>query len=145
MSVLFFWTGDNYDRDMRLSGKSYVLNQNSKRIPGVVRGQHVWAFTRRDDKTYVLALDLVATSTRVNQPTTPDYKYGKYQVVGSRQNSRYFDTSQGDDAEPLIRSLSFRPQATILGHSFQGLNGVRQLSFADDQKLASFASALPTI
>ena len=145
MSVLFFWRGDNYRRDTRLFGKSYVLNQNSKHILGIVRGQHVWAFTRREDKTYVLAVDLVVTGTNVNQPSTPDYKYGKYQVIGSRQNSRYFDISQGDDAEPLIRSLSYRPQAAILGHSFQGLNGVRQLSFADEQKLTSFASALPTI
>lgn len=109
------------------------------------QGEHVWAFTRREDKTYVLALDLVVTGTKENRRGDPGYKYGRYHVDGDRQRTRYFDTSQIPDAETLIRSLSCSPSARILGQSFQGRNGVRLLTPADEQKLVSFSAGFLTI
>lgn len=145
MSVLIFWKGNNYYKDMKYSGKSYVFNQNNELILDIKDGQHTWIFTRRRDKTYVLALDLAAIGNQVNQPNMSGYSYGKYQVKGDKKNSRYFNVEQGKDIEMLIRSLSFKPQAAILGQSFRGRNGVRKLTDYDDEKLIAFASGLPTI
>jgi len=140
MSVLFFWRRDNYFIDMR-SGRPYHLNQNNKLTLNLAAGEHIWALTRPDD-TYVLAADLVVIQTHVNPST---YKYGRYRTLVGRDRSRYFDVHRGPDAEPLIRSLSFSPQARILGHSFRGKNTVRLLTSADEQKLISFSSGLPKI
>ncbi len=139
MSVLFFWTGDNYYNDIA-SGKAHHLNQNNELMLNLTRGEHVWTFTRREDKTYVLASDLVVTGTKKNQAGDPGYEYGAYHVDGDRHKSRYFDISKNPDAETLIRSLSFSPSARILGHSFQGRNAVRLLTPADEQKLVSFSA-----
>ncbi len=145
MSVLFFWRGDNYRRDMRFFGKSYDLNQNNDLISDLRSGEHIWAFTRRLDKTYVLCLDLIIISVKRTRPSDPDYRYGKYHAAGDMKRSRYFDVKSGPDVEPLIRSLSFAPKAHILGHSFQGRNGVRLLTAADEKALIDFSSKLPTI
>jgi len=144
MSVLFFWKGENYYTDTR-SGLTYHLNQDSEHIDTLNPGDHIWAFTRRKDKTYVLAADLIVTGTRVNRPGDPGYEYGKYHAEGDRRTSRYFDVDKGIDIEPIIRSLSFAPSARVLGSSFQGRNGVRILTHSDEQRLASFSSRLPTI
>jgi hypothetical protein len=145
MSVLFFWRGDHYEADMQQYGKSYDLNQNSEHFNNLGPGDHIWAFTRRKDKTYVLALDLIVTGITQNSKSSPGSKYGKYHADGSRQRSRYFDVQKGPSVEPLIRSLSLTADAQILGHSFQGENGVRLLTPADERSLTQFSSALPTI
>ena len=145
MSLLVFWTSEQYYDDLETSDKSFVFNQNNVKIFRIAEGQHVWTFTRRKDKTYVVASDLIAVSTKVNKHHTHDFAQGKYQVIGDRERSRYFNIEKGQGAELLIRSLSFHPQADILGESFQGENGVRQLSKNDEQKLITFASTLPTI
>ena len=145
MSVLFFWRGDNYVKDRRLSGKTYDLNQNSKRMLALRIGDRVWAFTRREDKKYVLAADLVVIRVVQNLPKNLGYEYGKYRVEGDKQKSRYFDIDKGKNAELLIRSLSFSPHTSILGCSFQGQNGVRPLTSKDEQKLIAFSIRLPTI
>ena len=144
MSALFFGRGDNYYADI-VAGKDYHLNQNNELMLDLERGEHVWAFTRRKDKTYVLALDLVVTGTKENRKGDPGYKYGRCHVDGDRQRTRYFDISKSRDAETLIRSLSLSPSATILGQSFQGRNGVRLLTPADEQKLVSFSAGFPTM
>ena len=144
MSVLFFWRGDNYCADIA-AGKDYHLNQNNELMLDLERGEHGLAFTRREDKTYGLALDLVVTGTKKNRKGDPGYKYGRYHVDGDKQRSRYFDVHIGCDAKPIIRSLSFSPKARILGQSFQGRNGVRLLTPADEQKLVSFSAGFPTI
>ena len=144
MSVLFFWRGDNYCADIA-AGEDYHLNQNNELMLDLERGEHVWAFTRRKDKTYVLALDLVVTGTKENRKGDPGYEYGKYHAEGDKQSSRYFDVYKVPDADTLIRSLSFSPSATILGQSFRGRNGVRLLTPADEQKLVSFSAGFPTI
>ena len=144
MSVLFFWRGDNYSADIA-AGKAYHLNQNNELMLNLTRGEHVWAFTRRKDKTYVLAADLVVVRTKVNRAGDPGYEYGKYHVDGDKMRTRYFDIDKNPDVETVIRSLSFSPSAAILGHSFQGRNGVRLLTSADEHKLASFSVGFHTI
>ncbi len=145
MSVIFFWRWDNYCRDIQKEGKTFELNQDSEHISELQKGQHVWALTRREDKTYVLTADLVVVYVARNERSDPRYEYGRHRVVGDKQSSRYFDVDKGHDAETLIRSLSFSPQARILGYSFQGRNGVRPLTSEDEQKLTAFSTRLPTI
>lgn len=140
MSLLFFWVGDNYISDMK-GGKAYELNQNNDLILNAKTGEHIWAFTRIE-KTYILAADLVVVQTKHNPP---NHEYGLFCALGNKQNSRYFDVYQVPDTEPLIRSLSFAPKAEILGHSFQGRNGVRQLTDSDKQLLIKFSVGLPQI
>jgi len=145
MSLLFFWKGTNYYRDMNIFGKSYELNQNNELMNRVGRGEHIWAFTRRKDKTYVLALDLSVIGKSRNTPQAQGYKYGVYHVEGDRRKSRYFNTAKGADVEPIIRSLSVTINAKTLGHSFQGERAVKQLTASDDVMLMNFASNLMTI
>ena len=144
MSVLFFWRSDNYVTDISKE-KAYYLIQDNELLLNLKPGEHVWAFTRRKDKKYVLAADLVVVRV-TNQ--SPEPKYGRYCAYGDKQKSRYFDDDRGRDAEPVIRSLSFFPaktKAKALGQLFQGRNGVRLLSSSDDQKLTTFSSGLQTI
>jgi hypothetical protein len=145
MALLFFWRGENYPNDMVKYGKSYGLNQNNELMNKVKKGEHIWAFTRRDDKTYVLALDLCILSKQVNTPQDPGYEYGIYNVEGDPIKSRYFNIKKRVNIEPLIRSLSITANAKILGHSFRGKNGVKFLNSIDEQVLIKFASNLPTI
>ena len=145
MSVLFFWVGDNYQKDMKDEGKTYNLNQNSELMIRLEPGDHIWAFTRREDKTYVIAADLVVTRTEHNPP---GYKYGRYRAWGDPKTSRYFDVRIGPDAESTVKSLSFYPPRTkvnALGQLFQGFNGVRLLSSTDEEKLRTFSSGLRTL
>ena len=141
MSVLFFWIGNNY-REAISYGKGYHLNQNNELIYKLKSGEHIWAFTRREDKTYVLALDMVVVGTKLNNKGDPGYEYGMYHADGDRQSSRYFNVTLGVDIDQKIRSLSFFPKAKVLGHSFQGRNGVRKLTAGDEQILISFASSV---
>ena len=147
MPALFFWRGDYYCKDMGQgkyygTSKAYELNQNNELMLNLKPGEHVWAFTRRPDKSYVLAADLVVTRTRNNPPR---HEYGRYGVLGDTRSSRYFDVRVSSDAECVIRSLSVCTGAAILGHSFRGRNGVRLLTPSDEQKLITFSSGLATI
>ena len=145
MSVLFFWVGKNYRKDLTDgSATSYWLNQNSELLYNLKQGEHVWAFTRKNDGTYVLAADLVVKTTGKNQKGDSNYDYGIYHAIGMK-TTRYFDTEKGPDAEALIRLLSFEPQAKTLGWSFQGRNAVRHLEHTDEKKLEEFAKNLPLI
>jgi hypothetical protein len=142
MSVLFFWTDKNYRQDINDgSAFSYHLNQNSVRLFNLMPGEHVWAFTRRPDHSYVLAADLVVRTTGKNQAN----KYGAYYAEGNKQTTRYFDINKGLDIEPLIRSLSFKPNAAILGQSFRGRNAVRKITVIDEKMLNNFSQKLPII
>jgi 5-methylcytosine-specific restriction protein A len=147
MSVLFYWKRENYVSDMA-AGKAYHLNQNNELIINLNPGEHIWAFTRING-TYVLAADLVVLST---QPNTPGYKYGAYRAVANTKGSRYFDVRRGLDVEPVVRrifplapSVSKTGRRFGLGSFFQGMNGVRPLSFPGERLLTAFAGSLPTI
>jgi hypothetical protein len=142
MSIIFHWVGKNYIADMNSFGKDCQLNQDNELMNDLTKGDHIWAFTRRLDKTYVLALDLVVEQARINSPSDPGYKYGEYNVLGNK-DSRYFDIAKGVDVETLIRSLSVTVNAKILGHSFQGKTGIKQITDNDEQKLIAFAGKLP--
>ena len=144
MAVLFFWKGDNYTRDMA-NGPEYHLNQDSSRMASLRPGDHVWAFTRREDKTYVLAADLVVVGVSKNRPGADGAEYGKNHVDGDRRSSRYFDVSVGPDVEPAIRGMGFDPKDRALGSGFQGLAAVKPLPAHHERILRSFASGLPTI
>lgn len=55
MPLLFHWVGANYRYDMS-AGRPDNLNQNSLVMLRARRDERMWAFTRREDGTYVLAL-----------------------------------------------------------------------------------------
>jgi len=145
MSLIFYWLWKNYFTDIvnPLDTEDH-LNQNSELIHELKTGEHIWAFTRRPDKTYVLAADLVVARTATNPP---GYKYGRYRAWGDKGSTRYFDVCKGSNIEPLISSLSITTNATVLGQSFQGSNGVKLLrpELEDEQKLLSFSSGLTIV
>jgi hypothetical protein len=58
MPLLYYWRGDNYRRDLDM-GAGYHLNQASPVLPGVDLGDSGWAFTRRSDGAYALAVGTV--------------------------------------------------------------------------------------
>ena len=145
MSVLFFWKWDNYSIDISES-KAFNLNQDNELMLKLKSGEHIWAFTRRPDKTYVLAADLIVIQTQHNPP---GHKYGRYRASADPQSSRYFDIHVGPDAEVKIKSLSFygekKRKVKALGQMFQGRNGVRLLTTGDERELIAFSSGLPTL
>lgn len=56
--------------------------------------------------------------------------------------TRYFDVSRHGSVEPLLRELSITTDATHLGLSFQGPNGVRVLSLNDQLRLSRYTAGL---
>jgi hypothetical protein len=144
MALLFFWRGDYYPKNIKYV-KGYELNQNNELMNKIYKGEHIWAFTRRDDKTYVLALDLYAINKKINSSQSPSRKFGKYKVEGDKSKSRYFKIEKGPSITKTIRSLHITAKAKILGHSFRGLNAVRKIDDSDEQVLVKFAANLPTI
>src|SRR5687767_3670668 len=116
MALLYHWRRDNYEADTRQDppGGALELVQNSPVFRGA-RGHRIWAFTRRQDDTYVFAATFV-----VARVTEARHKYGRYIASPEPDTTVWFDVARGRDCEELIRSLSIRTEATILGHSFQG-------------------------
>lgn len=55
MPPLYFWRGDNYRRDLDF-GVGYHLNQANPLLHAINSGDSLWAFTRRRDGAYVLAV-----------------------------------------------------------------------------------------
>ena len=138
MSLIFHWVGENYRDDIR-HGFAYHLNQNSPSMRKAKPGDRIWAFTRRKDDTYVLAVKGIIKRQSLNKP---GFHYGTYRVHLDPAQTVYFDVEQGLDVEPVIRSLSIKARSKILGQSFQGPAGVREITEADDQKLEDFAKQL---
>lgn len=139
MPLLYYWRADNYARDLD-EGVAYHLNQASARLHSIPINDSLWAFTRRPDKTYVLAAELVVTAHTRNPP---GYRYGPYRIWGHRKRSRYFATDRSPSAAPVIRRTSLQPAAKALGRCFQGLAAVRAITAADDAMLRAFAKDLP--
>lgn len=137
-SVIFFWTWKNYISDMQQLGKTYQLNHDNRLMHSLRKRDHIWAFTRRDDRTYVLAMDLVVELTRQNKLGDLGAKYGKYCAMGNRQACHYFDVKTAPDAEPTIRELHFFTddvRVDTTGEMFQGINAVRSLTIEEHLKL----------
>jgi hypothetical protein len=139
MPSLYYWRGDNYGRDLDM-GVGYHLNQANPLLQQINVGDSVWAFTRRKDGFYVLAAELVVKAKTQNPPK---YRYGRYRVWGDLQFSRYFQVDQQPSIENVIRSLSVKINARILGQSFQGLAAVKRISKEDHEILKNLAKDLP--
>ena len=156
MSVLFHWKWTNYVKDTgwnthKYAIKDYNLTQDNELMYSLKPGEHIWAFTRWEEKTYVLAADLIVTKTVT---PSPNPQYGLYCAYGDRQNSRYFNVNAQRNVEPLIKSLDVyvnkkgqTPKVRAMGSFSQGPpNGVRLLPTSrDEQQLIQFSSGLPVI
>lgn len=139
MSLLYYWRGDNYSRDLDM-GVGYHLNQANPLLHQINIGESVWAFTRRRDSIYVLAAELVVKAKTQNPP---NFRYGRYRVWGDINFSRYFQVDQQPSIENIIRQLSVKINARILGQSFQGFAAVKRISKEDHEILKSLAKDLP--
>jgi hypothetical protein len=139
MPLLYFWRGDNYQRDLDF-GVGYHLNQANPLLHDIDRGDSLWAFTRRDDGAYVLAAELVVAAKTLNPP---NYRYGRFRLWGDLMRSRYFALAGQPDITVLVRSLSIPARGDKLGRAFQGLAAVRQLRMQDHAALMAYAQPLP--
>lgn len=139
MPFLYYWRGDNYRRDIDF-GAGFHLNQANPLLHEIDVGDSLWAFTRRPDGIYVLAVELVVKAKTLN-PTA--YRYGRYRVWGDLRLSRYFQIEVQPDITNLVRSLSITARGTVLGQAFQGYAAVRRIAEVDHQVLAAYSSRLP--
>ena len=130
---------DNYVRDLDL-GAGYHLNQDNPVMHEVARGNSLWAFTRTADGRYVLAAELIVQAKTKNRP---DFRYGTCRVWGDVDRSRYFRVEGAPSVEQIIRSLSIRAEARVLGRSFQGHAAVRKITDDDHWILREAARDLP--
>lgn len=127
MPLLYHWTRENYRTDL-LGGVAWHLNQRSARLRDIDIGDSVWAFTRNADRSYVLAAELVV---RARTQNPPGFQYGPYRVWANVPRSRFFEVDGQHSIEPVVRDLSIRPRAGILGQGFQGLAAVQSITAAD--------------
>ena len=139
MPLLYYWVGRNYRRDLDW-GAGYHLNQSSPLLHEIDPGDSLWAFTRTPAGLYVLAAELVV---RAKTRNPGEYRYGTYRLWGDLERSRYFRTAGQPDISELIRRLSVKAGASVLGRSFQGHAAVRRLTPADHLVLVEYARHLP--
>lgn len=139
MPLLYYWRGDNYRRDLDM-GAGYHLNQANSLMHQIDLGDSLWAFTRALDGRYVLAAELVVRAKTLNPP---NFRYGRYRVWGDLRKSRYFKVEGQPSVEQIIRNLSCRTNAPILGQSFQGNAAVRFITLEDQDILTAVARNLP--
>lgn len=139
MPLLYYWRADNYRRDLDM-GAGYHLNQANPLLHQIDIGDSLWAFTRASDKSYVLATELVIRAKTINPP---NFRYGKYRVWGDLRKSRYFKVEGQPKIEQIIRSLSVRANADVLGRAFQGYAAVRLINADDHLILSAAAKNLP--
>jgi putative restriction endonuclease len=138
MPLLYYWRGDNFYRDLDM-GAGYHLNQANPLLHQIEIGDSLWAFTRRRDGTYVLAAELIIKAKTINPPS---FRYGKYRVGVDINYSRYFQIQNQPSVGSVIRSLSCKSNARILGMSFQGLSAVKLISQKDAEILKMLAKEL---
>jgi 5-methylcytosine-specific restriction protein A len=139
MPLLYYWRGDNYRRDLD-NGAGYHLNQRNPLLHQAELGDSIWAFTRRRDDSYVLAAELVVRAKTINPL---GYHYGRYRIWGDLAQSRYFLLDGQPSIEPIIRILSCRAEAPVLGNAFQGGAAVRRMTASDHRLLVAAARYLP--
>ena len=138
MPLLYHWIGKNYRRDLDL-GAGFYLNQSNKLLHEIGLGDSLWAFTRTPDFRYVLVAELVVRAKTLN---LLDHPYGPYRVWGDLERSRYFSAAFQTDISDLIRQLSVKANAQVIGQSFQGHAAVRPLTMSDHEVLVDFARNL---
>ena len=139
MPLLYFWRGDNYLSDLD-HGAGFNLNQANPLMHEIELGDSLWAFTRRPDKTYALAAELVVRAKTMNPS---GFKYGPYRLWGDLKQSQYFSVTGQTDITTLIRSLSISARGAALGNAFQGRAAVRRLTLEDHHVLVAYAQDLP--
>ena len=140
MPLLYYWKGENYRRDLDY-GASFHLNQKNRLLHDIDIADSLWAFTRTKTKRYVLAAELVVKAKTRNPA---NFRYGSYRIWGDLKKSRYFRTEDQPSVEQVIRNLSIKASASILGLSFQGGNAVRKISTEDHHILTMIAKDIPT-
>lgn len=139
MPLLYYWRRDNYLRDLDM-GAGYHLNQNNALLHEIELGDSLWAFTRTKSGGYALAAELIVRAKTLNPP---NFRYGRYRLWGDLRQSRYFRVYNQLDVEQIIRGLSVRANAPILGQSFQGRAAVRSITPEDHRIMAAAARHLP--
>lgn len=139
MPLLYFWRGDNYQKDLN-GGVGYHLNQKNPLLHQIDIGESLWAFTRYQNRFYALAAELIVKSKTKNPV---NYRYGAYRLWGDLEKSRYFHISSQTDVSALIRGLSVQVSAPQIGQSFQGKAAVRKITWEDDKILRRYAEFLP--
>ena len=143
MPLLYHWRRENYAEDIRNVNPAagLELEQNSPTFAEAAPGERLWAFTRRQDGVYVLVGQLHVAAIE----EAPGAQYGRFRVVPADGTTVLYDAERGEDAEDVIRSLSIRVNASVLGQSFQGASAVRKINVEDDKQLESFAAGLPVL
>ena len=139
MPLLYHWVGKNYRRDLDW-GAGYHLNQSNRLLHEIDIGDSLWAFTSTTKGTYVLAVQLVV---RAKTRNASGFRYGPFRLWGDLKRSRYFRTEGQPDISVLIRRLSVKSNASVVGRSFQGHAAVRRLTAADHQLLMEYARYIP--
>jgi 5-methylcytosine-specific restriction enzyme A len=139
MPLLYYWRGDNYRRDLDM-GAGYHLNQANPLMHKIDIGDSLWAFTRNLQGKYVLASHLIVKAKTINPS---NFRYGHYRIWGDLTKSRYFKTEEQPGIEQIIRNLSCTTNASILGHSFQGLSAVKLITHEDNNILLKISEELP--
>lgn len=139
MPLLYYWRADNYRRDLDM-GAGYHLNQATPLLHQIEIGESLWAITRIKTGRYVLAAELIVKAKTRNPP---GFRYGGYRLWGDINYSRYFETEGQPGVEQIIRALSCKVNARILGQSFQGYNAVKLINHYDHLLLLAAARDLP--
>ena len=139
MPLLYHWVGKNYRRDLDW-GAGYHLNQSNPLLHEICLGDSLWAFTRTPTGMYVLTTELVV---RAKTRNPHGYRFGTYRLWGDLKHSRYFQTEGQPDISELIRQLTVKASAPVVGRSFQGRAAVRRLTSADQEVLVEYARRLP--
>jgi hypothetical protein len=122
-SFLFYWQ-TFYSGAERLLFK---LNQNSHTMTAVRPGDVVWAFIRRQpDNRYVLVARFLVSRVGKNDDHHPDRNAGQWFFESDEVT--YLDPQKQNDAEATIRNLDIPVNAEVLGGSFQGGSGVREIT-----------------
>jgi 5-methylcytosine-specific restriction protein A len=137
--LLYYWRPDNYRHDLDV-GAGYNLNQDNPLLHQIDVGDSLWAFTRTLNGYYAIAAELVLQFKTHNPPS---FGYGRYRVWGNLQKSRYFKVEGQPDAEQVIRNLSCKTDAAVLGRAFQGRAAVRPITAYDHQVLSAATRDLP--
>jgi hypothetical protein len=99
----------------------------------------VWAFTRDLAGAYVLAAELVVRARTLN---APGFRYGPYRVWADVPRSRFFQVDGQASVERVLRDLSIRPKARLLGQGFQGLAAVQPITMQDHVALLGASRGL---
>lgn len=139
MDYIYYWR--LYSSDTADGVALWQLNQSSPTMTRIAKNDVVWCIGRNTRGEYVLLATLTISDSGENPETSPQHPYGRYFFRADPEQSSYFDPDQRG-VEAIIRATSLGPRATVLGQSFQGRSGVRQLTPADSAALRSYAAGL---